>query len=282
MRIPLLLLTLATAARVAAQSPAPDFGPNVTIFDPATPAAKIQSTLDSIFASQETNQFGPARYALFFKPGKYHVDARIGFYTQVSGLGLSPNDVVINGGIRANARWRKGNATLNFWRDVENMSIVPAGGFDRWAVSQAAPMRRMHIRGDLVLDDGGWSSGGFLADSKVDGQVRSGSQQQWLTRNSVIGGWKGSNWNMVFVGTKHAPANSPVHDDRCRTFDPRETVPIRRPARRVEGLRTRTPFERGRHDLGLRKPARCGSPFERIRYHQAGHLRRDDEQRARA
>jgi hypothetical protein len=127
---------------------------------------------------------------------------------QVSGLGLSPNDVVINGGIRADARWRKGNATLNFWRVVENMSIVPAGGFDRWAVSQAAPMRRMHIRGDLVLDDGGWSSGGFLADSKVDGQVRSGSQQQWLTRNSALGSWKGSNWNMVFVGTEHAPANS--------------------------------------------------------------------------
>jgi hypothetical protein len=210
MRIHLLLLALATAARVAAQSPrtTPDFGPNVTIFDPATPAAKIQSTLDSIFASQETSEFGAGRYALLFKPGKYDVDARIGFYTQVSGLGLSPDDVVINGGMRADARWRTGNATLNFWRDVENMSVVPAGGFDRWAVSQAAPMRRMHIRGDLVLDDGGWSSGGFLADSKVDGEVRSGSQQQWLTRNSALGSWKGSNWNMVFVGTGGAPTNS--------------------------------------------------------------------------
>lgn len=67
---------------------------------------------------------------------------------------------------------------------------------------------RMHIRGDLVLDDGGWSSGGFLADSKVDGQVRSGSQQQRLTRNSALGSWKGSNWNMVFVGTECAPTNS--------------------------------------------------------------------------
>jgi len=210
MRIHLLVLTVATAVRVAAQSPrtTPDFGPNVTIFGPTTPAAKIQSTLDSIFASQESSEFGAARYALLFKPGKYDVDARVGFYTQVSGLGLSPDDVVINGGMRADARWRKGNATVNFWRDVENMSVVPAGGFDRWAVSQAAPMRRMHIRGDLVLDDGGWSSGGFLADSKVDGQVRSGSQQQWLTRNSALGSWKGSNWNMVFVGTERAPANS--------------------------------------------------------------------------
>src|SRR5258706_6916258 len=210
MRIHLLLITAATAARVAAQSPrtAPDFGPTVTIFDSSVPAAKIQSTLDSIFAAQESSEFGTARYAILFKPGKYHVDARIGYYTQVSGLGLSPDDVVINGGIRADARWRKGNATVNFWRDVENMSVVPAGGVDRWAVSQAAPMRRMHIRGDLVLDDGGWASRGFLADSKVDGEVRSGSQQQWLTRNSALGSWKGSNWNMVFVGTGGAPSNS--------------------------------------------------------------------------
>ena len=79
MRIHLLLLAIATAARVTAQSPrtTPDFGPNVTIFDPATPAAKIQATLDSIFASQETSEFGAGRYALLFKPGKYDVDARI-------------------------------------------------------------------------------------------------------------------------------------------------------------------------------------------------------------
>jgi hypothetical protein len=209
-RIYTLLVATLTTAKVAAQPlrATPDFGPNVTIFDPATPAATIQSKFDSIFASQESSEFGAGRYAILFKPGTYDVDARIGFYTQVSGLGLSPDDVVINGGMRADARWRKGNATLNFWRAVENMSVIPAGGFDRWAVSQAAPMRRMHIRGDLVLDDGGWSSGGFLADSKVDGQVRSGSQQQWLTRNSTIGSWKGSNWNMVFVGTEHAPTNS--------------------------------------------------------------------------
>src|SRR5207244_8816273 len=148
--------------------PTLDPGPNYTIFAPPPPASTIQPTLDSIFASQEASEFGAGRYALLFKPGRYDVDARIGFYTQVSGLGLSPNDVVIKGGMRADARWRRGNATLNFWRDVENMSVIPAGGFDRWAVSQAAPMRRMHIRGDLVLDAGGWSSGGFLADSKVD------------------------------------------------------------------------------------------------------------------
>ena len=196
------------ASRRARQAADPDFGPNVTIFDSRMPAAAVQAKLDSVFSSQETSEFGDARYALLFKPGTYDVDAKVGFYTQLSGLGLSPDDVVIHGGVQADARWRKGNATLNFWRIVENMAVVPTSGFNRWAVSQAAPMRRVHIRGDLVLDDGGWSSGGFLADSKVDGQVQSGSQQQWLTRNSELGGWTGSNWNMVFVGTVNAPAQS--------------------------------------------------------------------------
>ena len=186
----------------------PDFGPNVTIVDPKTPAPILQARLDSVFRTQESSEIGEARYALLFKPGSYDVNAKVGFYTQLSGLGLSPDEVVIKGGVQADAQWKKGNATLNFWRIVENMAVVPAGAFNRWAVSQAAPMRRMHIRGDLVLDDGGWSSGGFLADSKVDGQVNSGSQQQWLTRNSELGGWTGANWNMVFVGTRNAPTQS--------------------------------------------------------------------------
>ena len=201
-----MVLTVLSAAPPVPSNP--DFGPNVTIFDPSTPSATIQATLDSVFRAQESNEFGSARVAFLFKPGIYDVDAKVGFYTQVSGLGRSPDDVTIRGGVQADARWRKGNATLNFWRIVENMAVEPTGGFDRWAVSQAAPMRRMHIRGDLVLDDGGWSSGGFLADSKVDGQVKSGSQQQWLTRNSELGSWAGSNWNMVFVGTVNAPAQS--------------------------------------------------------------------------
>ncbi|MFJ6567881.1 RICIN domain-containing protein [Streptomyces sp. NPDC091292] len=186
----------------------PDLGPNVSVFDPSMSSATIQSRLNQVFGQQETNQFGAQRYALLFKPGSYNVDANVGFYTQVAGLGLSPDDVTINGAVHAEADWFQGNATQNFWRSAENLSVTPAGGSDRWAVSQAAPYRRMHVRGNLQLDDGGWSSGGFMADSKVDGQVRSGSQQQWLSRNSQWGSWTGSNWNMVFVGDVNAPANT--------------------------------------------------------------------------
>jgi len=186
----------------------PDFGPNVTVFDPSMSASSIQSKLDSVFAQQETNQFGSARQALLFKPGTYSANANVGFYTQVAGLGFSPDDVTINGAVHAEADWFQGNATQNFWRDAENLSVNPTGGSDRWAVSQAAPYRRMHVRGNLALDDGGWSSGGFISDTKVDGQIQSGSQQQFLTRNSQMGSWSGSNWNMVFVGDQGAPAQS--------------------------------------------------------------------------
>ncbi|KOV91492.1 coagulation factor 5/8 type domain-containing protein [Streptomyces sp. NRRL B-3648] len=186
----------------------PDFGPNVTVFDPSMSASSIQSKLDSVFSQQETNQFGSARQALLFKPGTYSANANVGFYTQVAGLGFSPDDVTINGSVHAEADWFQGNATQNFWRDAENLSVNPTNGSDRWAVSQAAPYRRMHVRGNLALDDGGWSSGGFISDTKVDGQIRSGSQQQFLTRNSQMGSWSGSNWNMVFVGDQGAPAQS--------------------------------------------------------------------------
>ncbi len=58
---------------------------------------------------------------------------------------------------------------------------------------------------DLALSDGGWSSGGFLADSIVDGQVDPGSQQQWFSRNSQVGGWGNGGWNMFFLGVTNAP-----------------------------------------------------------------------------
>ncbi|WP_374116016.1 RICIN domain-containing protein [Streptomyces sp. CoH27] len=186
----------------------PDLGPNVIVFDPSMPSSTIQSRLDTLFKQQETNQFGSQRYAVLFKPGAYSADVNVGFYTQVLGLGLTPDAVTVDGAVHAEADWFQGNATQNFWRGAENLSVNPTGGSDRWAVSQAAPYRRMHLRGNLALDDGGWSSGGYLADSKIDGQVNSGTQQQWMTRNSQLGSWTGANWNMVFTGSQGVPATS--------------------------------------------------------------------------
>ncbi|MFE0400888.1 coagulation factor 5/8 type domain-containing protein [Streptomyces nigra] len=212
-------VVLGSASRAAA-APAPrkkpralpgggDLGPNVLVFDPSTPG--IQARLDEVFRQQESAQFGTGRYALLFKPGTYSgLNAQLGFYTSIAGLGLSPDDTTINGDVTVDAGWFNGNATQNFWRSAENLALVPANGTNRWAVAQAAPFRRMHVRGGLNLAPSGygWASGGYIADSRIDGQIGPYSQQQWYTRDSAIGSWLNGVWNMVFSGVEGAPAQS--------------------------------------------------------------------------
>lgn len=204
--LPLTFLILGLHAGAYAADP--DFGPNVRVFDPSSP--NIQNEVNAIFAKQEANQFGSERYAILFKPGKYDLHVPVGFYTQVAGLGESPDDVSITGALEVKARWMNGNATCNFWRSAENFAITPTVDRDTvvWAVSQGVALRHMHVRGNLSLFDGGWSSGGFLADSQIDGKVISGSQQQWLARNDEWKQWDGGVWNMVFVGVNKPPAGA--------------------------------------------------------------------------
>jgi hypothetical protein len=177
----------------------------------------IQSKIDGIFNAQQTSQFGTNRYAYFFKPGKYNLDVQVGFYMEVLGLGAAPDDVSITGAVRAMAKWNQGNATLNFWRLASNLSVTPTSSInshDVWAVSQATALRRIHVTSggvNLFDPEGGpneWASGGFIADSKIDGTVVSGSQQQFLTRNVTMQTWTGGVWNMVFVGNKGNPTGT--------------------------------------------------------------------------
>ena len=194
----------------------PAFGSNVYVFSTSMSTSTIQSDINTVYNTQQSNQFGTQRYELMFEPGTYNVSIPVGFYTEVVGLGQSPTQTVITGGgIYANAAWNDGNATENFWRGVENITLDPSSGSTEWAVSQADPMRRVQIDGNLVLDDdtsgnssSNWSSGGFISDSIVTGNVNSGSQQQFIMRNDQMGSWSGSNWNMVFVGDKGAPSQS--------------------------------------------------------------------------
>ncbi|MFO0785916.1 MAG: coagulation factor 5/8 type domain-containing protein [Phycisphaerales bacterium] len=197
----------AALAGVCIAAPAPDFGPGVCIIDGAS--ADAQKRVDAIYAKQEAGQFDSGRYAILFKPGTYKLTVPVGFYTQVCGLGRNPGDVEIVGAVRSTARWMANrNATCNFWRSAENLSVTPTvdGGVNIWAVSQATSLRRVRIKGDVHLWDGGWSSGGFLADSVVEGKISSGSQQQWFSRNCDWKEWEGGNWNMVFVGVTNPPA----------------------------------------------------------------------------
>ncbi|MER5951615.1 discoidin domain-containing protein [Streptomyces sp. NPDC001904] len=186
-----------------------DLGPNVIVVDPNT--ANLQGKFDQVFAQQESNQFGSQRYQFLLKPGTYNnINAQLGFYTSISGLGLNPDDTKINGDVTVDAGWFNGNATQNFWRSAENLSLNPVNGTDRWAVAQAAPFRRIHVTGGLNLAPNGygWASGGYIADSKIDGTVGPYSQQQWYTRDSSVGGWTNGVWNMTFSGVQGAPATN--------------------------------------------------------------------------
>ena len=206
-RFALLLGLLACSAGPALAAAAkPDFGPNVFIFDPSMPSAEIQQQIDKVYAVQRGNKFGPERNAFLFLPGNYSIDVPVGFNTQVLGLGASPDSVHISGNVHADASWKNNNATTTFWRAAEGFSVTPTGGTMQWAVSQAIPFRRMHVRGNIVLhQNNGSASGGWMSDSLVDGNVGSGSQQQWISRNSEWGSWTGANWNMVFVGVPNSP-----------------------------------------------------------------------------
>jgi hypothetical protein len=184
----------------------PDLGPNVLVFNPSMPSASMQRQIDDLYKIQQHNEFGEQRNALLFLPGEYRLDIPVGFYTEVVGLGASPDDVHILGNVHADASEPNNNATTTFWRAAEGFSISPTGGSMQWAVSQAVPFRRMHIHGDLVLHQhGGWASGGWMSDVLIDGKVEAGPQQQFISRNTEWGSWTGSNWNMVFVGVPSPP-----------------------------------------------------------------------------
>jgi hypothetical protein len=226
----------AAAAQVgpAAQLPGqPDFGPNVYVFTPSMPQSQIQATVDAIASQQVPDQFGTHRYALLFEPGTYGSAAdpltfQVGYYTEVAGLGAAPGDVTINGTIDVYNQCfptTDGSSNCialdNFWRSLSNLTIHVAGqtgcqsSTDFWAVSQAAPMRRVAVTGgNLSLMDycsagPQFASGGFIADSSFSGgTVINGSQQQFVVRNSSLDGWSNGVWNQVFAGDTGAPGQT--------------------------------------------------------------------------
>ena len=211
---------------------------NVLIFQPGDDRKeilrRIQKTQDDSYTYQDlynptiqrlgynsNRHFTSERYALLFAPGVYEgLDFEIGYYVQLSGLGSKADDVVFTNCQRGpfvealNKREHVGgHAGLSldtFWRMAENFKTEATNG-QLWAVSQAAPMRRVHIATDLLLHDAGaWASGGVLANAIVEGKVQFGSQQQFLCRNvhfqkaSISLGA----WSNVFVACQNHPKPS--------------------------------------------------------------------------
>ncbi|WP_196802991.1 discoidin domain-containing protein [Butyrivibrio sp. MC2013] len=187
------------------------FGDNMIFFSDDDPASAIDSKVSEIYDIQEKAQFGKGRYALMFKPGDYTdtQDMNVGFYTQIAGLGKLPTEVKL-ANASTPAFLADNNATCNFWRSIENVSIIDLDNNAdvyfafQWAVSQAAPARRLYVERNAVFDWWyGWASGGYAADCKFVKDAGSYSQQQYYMRNSSIGGNAyGVNWNFVLQGVE--------------------------------------------------------------------------------
>src|ERR1700758_2663415 len=100
----LFMVAVVAAMSQALQAAGPDFGPNVLVFDPSMSQTDIQAAVNNIATQQVSNQFGPQRYALLFKPGTYGTATtplifQVGYYTEVAGVGGPPGDVVVKGTI---------------------------------------------------------------------------------------------------------------------------------------------------------------------------------------
>jgi len=243
----------AAAASICPDANVAAFGPNVCVFSPAMSQAAIQSDLNAIAAQQVpvASQFSSQRYAVLFRPGTYGSSDsplvfQVGYYTEVAGLGSMPQDTVINGAIDVfnnlcTAGTQDCNSDDNFWRSLSNLTLnvdLPASppayvppaldpfgtgctnSAEMWSASQAAPIRRAIINGSVVFQDycanHNFASGGFIADSKVSGSLNFFGNQQYMVRNSAIGGAAGCPqglWNMVYSGVQGAPA--PVFTGQC-------------------------------------------------------------------
>ncbi len=268
-RTALVAITALTLAATLSSSPAlagrpgpgpghgpttPDLGRNVVVFDPSMPVADIQARVDAIHAQQVDNEMGTARYSLLFLPGEYGtatqpLQLKVGYYTEVAGLGASPTDVVVHGKVETYNRCLSDDpanpnclALVNFWRTLSNLTIdIEAAGQDGcrasanfWAVSQAVSLRRVNVLAaegdpgfslmDYCTAGPQYASGGFIADSRF-GDVVNGSQQQWLTRNSEVRSWSNAVWNQVFAGVVGAPDDATFPAPPYTTL---ETTPVSR------------------------------------------------------
>ena len=271
-----------TAAPDAGAAPAPrsgqpDLGGNVIVFDPSMSTADIQAKVDAVAKEQLGNEMGTQRYALLFKPGRYGTAAdplvfQVGYYTEVAGLGTAPGDVTITGSVDAYNQCSPDGGCIaldNFWRSLSNLTIDVAGGegchrgTQFWAVSQAAPMRRVQVNGNVSLMDycsqPSYASGGFIADSVFSGgSIINGSQQQFYARNAD------STAGRTASGTRSSPGTRALRRSPSPT---RRTPPWPRRPRRARSP-TSTWTQRGRTACSSRprRPARVAPRGRTVRH----------------
>ena len=215
-------------------------------------SAQFDSDRYSVFF--EPGTYGSAATPLVFEVGYYTEVAGLGALpsdTTINGQIEAFPNALDPASTPANS-WA--DSTVNFWRSMSNLTLnvmdtannyVPqpisqqapigdsgncySGNSDMWSVSQAAPMRSVIINGNLVLQAyctatnyGGtdYASGGYIANSQVNGNLDFYGNQQYFVRNSSISGQANGCgtpgqglWNNVFSGVVGAPA--PVFTGQC-------------------------------------------------------------------
>lgn len=200
----------------------PKWPSSVHVFDTTMDPSEINATLWEIFRRMgplKSGKFSSERHTFLFKPGSYSLDVPVGYYTQVLGLGTWPSDVRFTGYHGVFGPSEEDNNNFNtFWKAAENLANQPTSGRSIWSVSQAAPLRRVKVIGDLLLGSykstvPSKGSGGFIADVQVEGSLDLVRQQQWLIRNCKVNGTRYFQStpravNFVYLGTTGSPRTS--------------------------------------------------------------------------
>ena len=259
--LPARTTTYASAA-ARARYEIPDFGPNVYIFDPSVPVEEMNSLFLSM--SGHSNGRDDKRTAVFFLPGVYgtpatgdqktatnFINSTVGVVSSFQGLGATPGEVTINGNLRVLG------SLGTFWRSLQNMKFNPvdpdAPGSLRWEPSEAAPLRRLDVAGDLDLGRGHTTFGSEIENTRVSGTVHTGmariegsGQAHFFTTNSQVGGWDGGIGQLRLRGRGRGAADELR---RCgsewpwRQDDPRDNTDVARrtvfvrPQQQVQRLR---------------------------------------------
>lgn len=192
------------------------FGENVYIYSNSDNKAKVGNEINNIHEQMFGKEFSPNRYAILFKPGDYKEAGllKIPFYVQIAGLGKTPYEVEVSN-MHTPPHLRNANGTCTFWRSAENLSVIGQETYDeeetfKWAVSQAAPIRRIYSTRVVRHQwENGWVSGGYTADCYFQAAAGSRNQQQWYTRNSYLNKGRGEfeevKYNYCFQGVELGP-----------------------------------------------------------------------------
>ena len=211
-------------------------------------------------------------YAFLFDKGIYNNTIMVGYYTTVTGLDPSPQNVQV--GAYCLGDWTgledgSGGSLNTFWRSLENVTLkplaektIPGGGFSlpndvTWAVSQGSPLRRCIITPSQTPATNGdaqgllalavicpglnkkdpkacLASGGFSSDNQLSNGVKAMSQQQWLSLADSYNSPVQSSAEAVWNQVYVGCANITI-DDPSQTFEIKGKNPYSVPTKTCQG-----------------------------------------------